>query len=160
MSIRAGISRAGPGSCKPTPAPVLEPATPPAGPEAAFGDLYEAKRVRGRSLRPPAGLPAGANSPSWSLCEKHRGAVPEKRLAARQQRIKPLVDDLEAWIRLSRHAELAKAMDYMLKRWPAFGRFLGDGRICLNNNATGRALRGIALGRENWLFASSDRGGP
>ncbi len=61
--------------------------------------------------------------------------------------------------RLSRHADVAKAMDYMLKRWPAFTRFLEYGRICLSNNAAERALRGIALGRKAWLFAGSDRGG-
>src|SRR4029434_7117953 len=61
--------------------------------------------------------------------------------------------------RLSRHAEVAKAMDYMLKRWAAFTRFLDDGRICLSNNAAERALRGIALGRKAWLFAGSGRGG-
>src|SRR5437660_7137658 len=61
--------------------------------------------------------------------------------------------------RLSRHADTAKAIDYMLKRWPAFTRFLDDGRICLSNNAAERALRGIALGRKSWLFAGSDRGG-
>jgi hypothetical protein len=60
---------------------------------------------------------------------------------------------------MSRHADVAKAMDYMLKRWDAFSRFLGDGRICLSNNAAERALRGIALGRKSWLFAGSDRGG-
>jgi len=47
----------------------------------------------------------------------------------------------------------------MLKRWPAFTRFLDDGRVCLSNNAAERALRGIALGRKSWLFAGSDRGG-
>jgi transposase len=56
-------------------------------------------------------------------------------------------------------ADTAKAMDYMLKRWPAFTRFLDDGRICLTNNAAERALRGIAIGRKAWLFAGSDRGG-
>ena len=60
---------------------------------------------------------------------------------------------------LSRHAAVAKAMDYMLKRWSGFARFLDDGRICLTNNAAERALRGIALGRKSWLFAGSDRGG-
>jgi hypothetical protein len=50
-------------------------------------------------------------------------------------------------------------MDYMLKRWVSFARFLGDGRICLTNNAAERALRGLALGRKAWLFAGSDRGG-
>src|ERR1700754_620549 len=50
-------------------------------------------------------------------------------------------------------------MDYMLNRWPAFTRFLHDGRICLSDNAAERALRGIAMGRKAWLFAGSDRGG-
>ena len=60
---------------------------------------------------------------------------------------------------LARHDDLAKAMDYMLKRWAAFTRFLDDGRVCLTNNAAERALRGIALGRKSWLFCGSDRGG-
>ena len=47
----------------------------------------------------------------------------------------------------------------MLKRWPAFTRFLEDGKICLTNNAAERALRCIALGRRNWTFCGSDRGG-
>ncbi len=50
-------------------------------------------------------------------------------------------------------------MDYMLKRWVVFARFLVDGRVCLTNNAAERGLRGIALGRKSWLFAGSDRGG-
>jgi transposase len=58
-----------------------------------------------------------------------------------------------------RGSDVAKAMDYLLKRWAAFTRFLDDGRICLSNNAAERALRGIALGRKSWLFAGSDRGG-
>ncbi len=92
------------------------------------------------------------------------GLSAEARLAVRAERSAPLVADLEAWMReqrarMSRHAPVAKAMDYMLKRWPGFTRFLEDGRICLTNNAAERALRGIALGRKSWLFAGSDRGG-
>ncbi len=92
------------------------------------------------------------------------GLSAAERLATRQQRIAMLVIDLEGWMRterarLSRHADVAKAMDSMLKRWAAFTRFLDDGRICLTNNAAERALRGIALGRKAWLFAGSDRGG-
>jgi transposase len=92
------------------------------------------------------------------------GQSADERLAARRARVAPLVADLEVWMRaerarLSRHSEVAKAMDYMLKRWAAFTRFLGDGRICLTNNAAERELRGIALGRKSWLFAGSDRGG-
>lgn len=86
------------------------------------------------------------------------------RLAARQEHSVPLVAGLKSWMdaertRLSRHAPVAKAMDYMLTRWEGFTRFLEDGRICLTNNAAERAIRGIALGRKSWLFAGSDRGG-
>jgi transposase len=92
------------------------------------------------------------------------GLPAAERLAVRQSRVSPLVTDLETWIRsergkLPRHSDVAKAMDYMLKRWAAFTRFLDDGRICLTNNAAERELRGIALGRKSWLFAGSDRGG-
>ncbi len=61
--------------------------------------------------------------------------------------------------KMSRHADVAKAMDYMLERWDTFSRFTSDGRICLTNKATERALRGVALRRKAWLFAGSDRGG-
>jgi transposase len=92
------------------------------------------------------------------------GLAAGERLVARLNRVAPLVGDLEAWMRverakLSRHSDVARAFDYMLKRWTAFTRFLDDGRICLTNNAAERALRGIALGRKSWLFAGSDRGG-
>ena len=93
-----------------------------------------------------------------------KGESPSRRHAVRQELSAPLVAELETWMRterarLSRHAPVAKAMDYMLKRWDRFARFLDDGRICLSNNAAERALRGIALGRKSWLFAGSDRGG-
>jgi len=92
------------------------------------------------------------------------GQSPERRKAIRQELSAPLVADLEAWMReqrakLSRGNDVAKAMDYMLKRWTAFTRFLDDGRICLSNNAAERGVRGIALGRKSWLFCGSDRGG-
>ena len=92
------------------------------------------------------------------------GHSAEQRREVRQELSAPLVADLKHWLRserpkLSRGNDLAKAMDYLLKRWPAFTRFLDDGRICLSNNAAERALRGIALGRKSWLFAGSDRGG-
>jgi transposase len=92
------------------------------------------------------------------------GQRADQRKAVRQELSASLVADLETWMRqqrakLSRGNEVAKAMDYLLKRWAAFTRFLEDGRICLSNNAAERALRGIALGRKSWLFAGSDRGG-
>ena len=92
------------------------------------------------------------------------GQSAERRKAVRQELSAPLIADLEAWMReqrakLSRGNDVAKAMDYMLKRWTAFTRFLDDGRICLSNNAAERGVRGIALGRKSWLFCGSDRGG-
>ena len=92
------------------------------------------------------------------------GRPADERLAVRQELVRPLVDELEAWMHatraeLSRHDPVAKAIAYMLKPWPDFTRFLDDGHICLTNNAAERALRGIALGRKSWLFAGSDRGG-
>ena len=87
----------------------------------------------------------------------------EERLRVRQEQSRQLVDDLEAWLReersrLSRSASVSGPIDYMLKRWDRFARFLVDGRICLTNNAAERALRSFALGRKSWLFAGSERG--
>lgn len=92
------------------------------------------------------------------------GLSATERLAIRREHIASLVAGLEQWMRaerarLSRHSDTAKAMDYMLKRWRAFARFLEDGRVCLTNNAAERELRSVALGRKSWLFAGSDRGG-
>jgi transposase len=92
------------------------------------------------------------------------GQSAEHRRTVRQELSAPLIADLERWMReqrakLARSNDIAKAMDYILKRWSAFTRFLDDGRICLSNNAAERAVRGLALGRKSWLFAGSDRGG-
>ena len=92
------------------------------------------------------------------------GKPPDERLAVRQERSKNLVAALEIWLRderkkLSSKAPVAKAIDYSLKRWCAFTRFLDDGRICMSNNAAERAVRGIAVGRKNWTFCGSDSGG-
>jgi transposase len=100
----------------------------------------------------------------FALERSINGLSPEARVAQRRKDVAPLVNDLIDWMRrergkLSRHNEVAKAMDYMLKRVDLFTRFLKDGRICLSNNAAERELRGIALGRKSWLFAGSDRGG-
>jgi transposase len=92
------------------------------------------------------------------------GASPQERLRARDERSRPLVDGLETWLReqrakLSSKNQTAKAIDYTLKRWTALTRFLDDGRLCLSNNGAERALRCIAVGRNNWTFAGSDEGG-
>jgi transposase len=92
------------------------------------------------------------------------GSTIDERLAIRQGKAQPLVTELESWMRqqrasLSRHAPVAKALDYMLTRWDRFALFLTDGRLCLTNNAAKSALRGVALGRRTWMFAGSDRDG-
>jgi transposase len=91
------------------------------------------------------------------------GLSAEQRLAVRRERSAPLLAELEIWLReersrLSHSASVAKPIDYMLRRWDRFARFLEDGRVCLTNNAAERALRGFALGCKSWLFAGSERG--
>lgn len=92
------------------------------------------------------------------------GKSPSDRLAIRQELSAPLMTELRDWLtaqlaRLSRNHDLAKAINYMVRRWDAFTRFLDDGRVCLTNNAAERALRCVPLGRKAWLFCGSDRGG-
>ena len=151
---------------------------------AGFGELYHPGRTPGpvteagcwshgrRKLfdlaqlaRAPLAAEAVRRIDAIFDVERAINALPAaQRLAIRQDQVAPLVAGLETWMRatrarMSRHAEVARAMDYMLKRWDTFSRFLHDGRICLTNNAAERALRGVALGRRAWLFAGSDRGG-
>ena len=91
------------------------------------------------------------------------GLAADERMRIRKEQSAPLLIELETWLRdergrLSRSASVAQPIDYMLKRWDRFARFIDDGRICLTNNAAERALRGFALGRKSWLFAGSERG--
>jgi len=92
------------------------------------------------------------------------GKSAQERLDVRRTLSRPLVETLQLYMReqvakLSRGHDLAKAFNYILKRWASFTLFLEDGRVCLSNNAAERGLRGIALGRKSWLFCGSDRGG-
>jgi transposase len=91
------------------------------------------------------------------------GRDADERMRIRKEQSAGLLSELESWLRdergrLSRSASVAQPIDYMLKRWDRFARFIDDGRICLTNNAAERALRGFALGRKSWLFAGSERG--
>ena len=91
------------------------------------------------------------------------GQSAEERLRVRREQSAPLLAALEAWLReqrsrLSSASSVVGPIDYMLRRWDRFARFIDDGRICLTNNAAERALRGFALGRKSWLFAGSERG--
>jgi transposase len=134
-----------------------------------MADLAENARRKAQGKKPavisPMALEAVRQIDALFEIERSiNGQSAEQRKAVRQELSAPLVADLEAWMRehrakLSRGNEVAKAMDYMLKRWSAFTRFLDDGRICPSNNAAERGLCGIALGRKSWLFCGSDRAG-
>jgi transposase len=151
---------------------------------SGFGQLYEPGRVTGAASE--AACWAHARRKFFELAEVKKGPIaveavkrmdalfaiereingrpPDERRSVRAAQSKPLVDNLESWLRaqrgrLSPKSETAKAIDYMLRRWVSFARFLDDGRICLSNNAAERAIRGIAVGRRNWTFAGSDVGG-
>lgn len=100
----------------------------------------------------------------YAIEETIRGKPPDERLAVRQARARRLLDDLERWMQatlatLSRKSDTAAAILYALKLWPALNRYAEDGRIEIDNSAAERALRGVALGRRNFLFAGADSGG-
>jgi len=93
-----------------------------------------------------------------------RGSTPEIRKAMRQARTKPLLDGMKTWLeatlaKLSRKSATAAAIGYALSRWPALTRYIDDGHLEIDNNAAERALRVVALGRKNFLFAGSNAGG-
>ena len=151
---------------------------------AGFNRLYEATRKPGliveaacwaharrkffelaRLRKAPIALEAVARIDALFAIEREiNGLRPAERVAVRQERSRPLVTELEAWLReqrrkLSSKSDTAKAIDYSLKRWAALTRFLDDGRLCMSNNAAERTLRCVAVGRHNWTFAGSDEGG-
>lgn len=93
-----------------------------------------------------------------------RGRSAEERRAVRQTRARPIIDELKPWLerqlaRVSGRSTIAEAMRYGLSRWDRLGCYLDDGRIEIDTNAVERAIRPIALGRKNALFAGSDAGG-
>jgi transposase len=100
----------------------------------------------------------------YKIEEQIRGRPPDERQAVRQARAGPELESLREWLHktatmLSKKSELAKAIRYALSNWIALTRFCDDGRLEVDNNAAERALRAVALGRKNWLFAGSDDGG-
>jgi transposase len=93
-----------------------------------------------------------------------RGSPAQQRQAIRQAQAKPLVDALHRYLveqqeRISRKSVTAEAIGYAMNHWVALTRYLDDGRIEIDNNAAERSLRGIALGRKNYLFLGSNAGG-
>ena len=147
---------------------------------AGFGKLYETgaiqeaacwahtrrkfndiKQANGSPLAEEALLRIGK---LYTIEADIRGRPPDVRLAERKARAGPLLAELEVWLReklrkLSAKSGLAEAIRYALARWAALTRYCADGRVEIDNNAAERALRVVALGRKNFLFAGSDRGG-
>jgi len=100
----------------------------------------------------------------YKIEEECRGQSSEKRRAARQQHAVPRLTELQEWLeatlrKTSKKSDLAGAIRYTLTRWTALTRYCEDGRIEIDNSAAERALRCVALGRKNYLFAGSDAGG-
>jgi len=100
----------------------------------------------------------------YGIEEEIRGKPPDQRRAVRQTQSKPLLDSLRQWFeatlsKLSCKSETTVAIRYALSRWDALTRYIEDGHIEIDNNAAERSLRGVALGRKNYLFAGSDAGG-
>jgi transposase len=100
----------------------------------------------------------------YGIEDEIRGRPPDKRRAVRQARAGPELESLHLWLQatvttLSKKSELAQAIRYALSNWIALTRYRDDGRLEADNNAAERALRAVALGRKNWLFAGSDDGG-
>jgi len=92
------------------------------------------------------------------------GMLPDERRDLRQQHAKPILDELKEWIEdvqttLPQKQKLAEAMRYALSRWAALSVYLDDGRVEIDNNIAERAMRPLGIGRKNWLFAGSDKGG-
>lgn len=123
-----------------------------------FVDLYELHKsaIAGQMLDRIGAL--------YAIEKEIRGRPPDERRAARQERSRPLLDAMNAWLQetlaaLSQKSETARAIRYALSRWEALGRYCDDGRVAIDNNAAERALRCVALGRKNFLFAGSDAGG-
>lgn len=126
-----------------------------------YWDVYEAQK------RAPGTVAEQALQRIAKLYEIEadiRGRLPDERRAQRQQRAVPLLNDLHAWLsemlaRVSAKSDLAQAIGYTLTHWKALVRYCEDGRIEIDNNAAERALRGVGIGRKNYLFFGSDAGG-
>ena len=123
--------------------------------------------LRARRRRRLADRQRGAATHRRALSNRERHSRPQgpnERRAVRQDRTRPLIADLEPWLReklglISQKSKLAEAIRYALSRWEGLTRFLDDGRIEIDSNTVERSIRPIALNRKNALFAGSDGGG-
>jgi transposase len=134
-----------------------------------LADVEGAARKKSRGEKAPIIYPIALEAVQkldalFAIERDINGTSAAERLAVRQELSAPLMAELKDWLnaqlaRISRNHDVAKAINYMLRRWEAFTRFLDDGRVCLSNNAAERSLRCVTLGRKSWLFCGSDRGG-
>jgi len=123
--------------------------------------FYDLEQAHGSPVAREALARIGA---MYGIEEQIRGKPPDQRRAVRQAQSKPLLDSLREWSeatlsKLSRKSDTTAAIGYALSRWDALTRYIEDGHIEMDNNAAERSLRGVALGRKNYLFAGSDAGG-
>ena len=100
----------------------------------------------------------------YAIEKEARGLPPEERAAIRMDRAMPAFDELESWLatqlpNISGKSPLAKAIRYALGRLPKARPYLSNGHLEADNNAAERAVKPVALGRKNWLFAGSEGGG-
>ena len=100
----------------------------------------------------------------YSVEKQARGNAPEERATLRHEQAEPLFDDLEQWLgsqlpKISGKTPLAQAIRYALNRFPKARPYLENGILELDNNSVERAMKPVALGRKNWLFAGSEGGG-
>lgn len=100
----------------------------------------------------------------YAIEKELRGRSADERRAVRQEKTRPLLLELEPWLRqkltlISQKSKLAEAIRYALSRWAGLVRFIDDGRIEIDSNIVERSMRPIALNRKNALFAGSDGGG-
>lgn len=100
----------------------------------------------------------------YDVEDEARDFTPEARLALRQEKSLPIVAELKTWLNeqvllVRPKTPVAVAIKYTLRNWEALTRFTADGAIPIDNNRTERELRAAAVGRKNWLFLGSDRGG-
>ena len=123
-----------------------------------FHDLYQAHRS------PIAHEALERIGQLYRIEQEIRGRSPAERKEVRQARSRPLLEAMQAWLKatlgkLSQKSDVAVAIRYALERWSALLRYCENGRVEMDNNAAERALRAVALGRKNYLYAGSDAGG-
>jgi transposase len=145
------------------PLPALTRRCYPAAPDSPNAWPYERGRVNQATGSPLAEEALRRIGELYAIEAAIRGRPAEERRAVRQERSRLPVDALHAWLtaqlgRVSGKSALAEAIRYALRHWPGLALFLEDGRLELDNNTVERAIRPIALGRKNSLFAGSDGG--